>query len=444
MEPEPLDWAARYTLGWFPLDMTGFRKVKHVGAGVRLRIHAGGIERTTTEVVSSWVRPEPMSKTDCIDLARESLLDMTDAAMELWTRPSVGLSGGWDSRMVAACLLHRGSDMELRVRGNPQRLDVLIAQELAAIVDRPIRAKITSGLPPEEVGSCRDAMLKALTWQAGGFPTKKHKTFLVRKPLLDGGVVNVMGQHGGIGKADFAVKIGAHELAPEDYEDALVAQLMKDCPIFLRTRWKDQIEDVIRRAYRAADAYGLEGLARLHFFFLNEYTRRWGAASINSQSGVVFAPILSTGFMRAAYAYPGEELPTKPFHREVTRQLAPFWEGIPYDSTPGARDRYAAAIASAEAALPPEEASDKNWKKQRQWSKYDNRRYWKYVGKSLFQEAVRERGFVKDLFERATAKELVFEKGHQTTADMVVLTYLLGEVYSGLVPGPMTGPPSDN
>jgi hypothetical protein len=74
--------------------------------------------------------------------------------------------------------------------------------------------------------------------------SKRHKSFLRAGKRLDGGVVNVMGQYGEIGRSPYVRKIGA--LGPDScYEDALVHWLLKRMPPFLRPRLSAIVGDVI-------------------------------------------------------------------------------------------------------------------------------------------------------------------------------------------------------
>ena len=427
LEPEPVDWAARYTTGWFPLDRTGFRGIRHVGAGERFVLAAGGVERGRSDVLASWVHPGPCTPGECEERAEAALLRHLGAGAELWTRPSVGLSGGWDSRMIAACLRHLGAEFELRVRGNPARFDVIIARELARIADLPIRNKATSGLPPREPASARAAIERALLWQAGAAATKKHKTFLNRKPHLAGGVVNVMGQHGGVGKADFVTRIGAAEHPPERYEDLLLASFDRDRPSFLRPEMRAAADELIRESYRAADRYELEGHQRLHFYFLHEFTRRWGSAAVNTQTGLVVAPILNPGMIRAAYAYPAEGLPDKPFHRFVTGRLAPDWADVLYEDQASKRDIREGRLPAPELAEDQPAGDGSAWDRPRGWQKYDNRGYWAEVASSLVDEAIASDGLCASLFERRLARARRLDK--ELGADVLVMSHAVDAVF---------------
>ncbi len=437
--PDTGQWAVRLTLGWFPLDTTGYRGVRFVGPGTHVRFDRDRVATASHDVLREWVNPPSLSKQDCLDLGREAMLAMAREAVTLWKKPSVGLSGGWDSRTVVAALRHIGAEFSARVRGHPERYDVMIANELARISGFPLRTKFSSGMPPQTTDSLRAGMGRALLWQAGGIPTEKHKLFLARKQHLDGGTVNVMGQHGGLGKADYAVKIRADTLAPSEYEKRLLLELRRKEPPLIRAELSEHIQAVILEAYRAADGYGLDGLARLHFLYLNEYTRRWSSGSLAGQSGVVWAPFLCPDFIRACYAYPPGELPHKPFHRYITDSLAPEWKAVPYtdESTRrsldmagiravGVESSQRQRIEGAIAARGLRPGGKKN---------YDFRSYWLRVGKPIIDEAIENGGFWTTVFDPDAVKT-----GWVKGADELAIAHLADAGLGAARPGTVFGP----
>jgi len=424
LEPVPEEWAVRFTLGWFTADKTGYRGVRLCDPGTQLRVGRSGVRRSTTDVLGEWVHPPAMSREECRELARTSFDALLREAALTWDNASVGLSGGRDSRAVASILRTMDVTYELRVRGHPGRLDVMIANQLARMADLPIRIKTKGGVPPEAEEDCRACIERALLWQGGHMTMLKHKTFLAKRGVMDGGVINVMGQHSGTGKADFAVRIQADTLEPEQYEDALVDSLMKDALPSLREDLIGHVRDEIRAAYRKAHEYDLEGLHPLHFFFLYEYTRRWGAATINAQNGMVVSPFLNPGFIRAAYAYPPEELPRKPFHGHITGHYAPDWEAYPYEDQITYEQ-----IKSGNCPVPPadvklvEEKDLPVWRRGKRWNKYNHPRYWEMAASGLVSEAMTEGGLWRDIFDvQATEQHWNRTKG---VADAVVICHLL-------------------
>ena len=150
LDPVPLEWAARFCTGWFPLELTGFEGVRHVAPGTRIRLSASGVSRERFDVLQRWLHPDRMSRQDCLELAETSMRGLLEGAIEQWVRPNVGLSGGWDSRVVVSLLRDLGATMSLRVRGNPERYDVMIAAELARVAGLRLRINNKGGYPPED------------------------------------------------------------------------------------------------------------------------------------------------------------------------------------------------------------------------------------------------------------------------------------------------------
>jgi hypothetical protein len=433
LRPDARQWATRFVTGWFLGTSTGYDGVRYLAPGTELVLSAGGVQRRTHNVLQDWVQPGQMSVDESLELGRASMLSMLEDAVELAHRPSVGLSGGWDSRAVVASLRHLQADFELRVRGSETNFDVMISCELARIARLPLRVKVGGGIPQDSLEGCRSSIGKALRWQAGSYVTLKHKNFLAKagKDRLDGGVVNVMGQHGGVGKADFAVKIRAHDRRPEQYEGKLLDKLLRDAPVYLRPELHESVREDVRAAYRVAGDFGLEGLGPLHFFFLHEYTRRWGSATVNGQTGIVVAPFLNPGMIRACYAYPAPLLPQKPMHRFITETLAPDWRDVPYEDQVTEEDITSGRVPPVPAKMLPrrkESADDlPDWRRvKRRHHKFGYRYYWKAVGRPLVEEALAAGGFWTEIFDPELAGEHWLDA--KTGGDLISIAHLLPKV----------------
>lgn len=426
LRPLVADWAVRMVAGWFPQQRAGFEGVRYLAGGTRVALAGGRVERSTVDVVHGWVNPPAMSRADAFECGRHAMLDMLTDAIELWQKPSVGLSGGWDSRTVVSCLRVLGADFDLRVRGSTTNVDVMIAAELARMAGLSIRIKEGGGLPPDTVEGLRNSLHKSLLWQAGNFATLKHKNFLARegKDALDGGVVNVMGQHGGIGKADFARKIDAGQHPPERYEELLLEVLMKDAPVYLRKDQRQQVRDILRDAYRAAGKHGLTSRGPLHYLFLNEYTRRWGSATVNSQTGIVIAPFLSPDMIRACYALPEAELVTKPMHRYITQKHAPEWAAFPFEDQVTEDDIRSGKVPPVASTTPKK--VDENlpeWRQERRRHKFGYRSYWRTMAFPLVEEAFAQGGLWTEIFDPDLARQHWLEA--KTGGDLIALLHVL-------------------
>jgi hypothetical protein len=238
-----------------------------------------------------------------------------------------------------------------------------------------------------------------------------------------------MGQHAGVGKGDFVVKIDATRHAPDQHEQRLLDALFADGPSALRPELGAAARELVRHSYRAADRYGLTGLAPLTFFYLNEFTRRWGSATVAGQTGLVVAPFLCPDMIRACALLPAEELPSKPIHRHITALCAPDWANVPYADQVTEEDFRAGRLprvervnghAEDDAALESSTngASAERWRAVRHHRKYHYKYFWKDVGQPLLNEAFASGGFDPD-----AARSGWLESGN--TADALAIAHLL-------------------
>ena len=422
LELERDHWAVRSTLGWFPLDMTGYKRLRFLAPATQLRLDSHGLTRTTHEVLSEWVRPAGLSQDDCLELARCSLINQIKAVMPLSERPSVGLSGGWDTRAVVSTLRALGFAFSPRVRGLPGRPDVLVASELARIAGLDLSVHSSSGLPPPDAGACARCISLALLWQAGYMPSHKHKTFLSNKPYLEPGTVNIMGQHGEIGRGYYAKRIRAAESSEPHYESRLISHLMGGMPPFTRQDLQDLIRETIRTAYRQADRYDLVGLARLDFFYLYERTRRWASGSLSAQPGVVVAPFLNPDYIRATFAYSGGGEEANPFHRHIIAVHSPDWLHVPF-AEDLKRKECPGQGADPRRAVEPVAPCPVTWRQPEGNRNYNSSLYWATVGRPLIDDALARGGFWTDVFD----PDLV-EKQWSAAPDDVALLDLLPRV----------------
>lgn len=424
LELELEDWAARCTLGRFPLDRTGYKRTRLLEPGSQVRLSSVGVSGTRHDVLAEWVNPGPLSQADCLELARDSLLRQIKAAMPLWEKPTAGLTGGWDTRAVVASLRFLGAEFSARVRGQPARYDVIIASELAKIAGFDLRVQQYPGFPPESAEDCKRSILLALLWQAGYMVTGQHKEFLPNRGRLQS-FVNIMGQHGEIGRGFYAWMIQATTLRVDQYEEHLVQKLIGRMPPFMRPLFQEPVREFIQEAYREAGRYGHAGLAKLDVCFLREGNRRGLSGSLNAQPGVVFAPFLNPDFIRATFGYQSHGKEHNPFHRHIIAAHAPDWVNVPYvrdlhraSRTERKLDRLEPARGEA---VPPS-----SWRQCTGTANYDNRLYWNTVGAPIIREALAEGGFWTELFDPELAKEQ-----WETAPDRLAMVHLLSKALEG-------------
>lgn len=391
LELDAEQWAVRFALGWFPLEMSGFKSVRFVPPGTQLRLSKTGVHRKSIDVISDWVSPEPMSKQDCHEMARASLIEFIEQAKPLWQKPGAGLSGGWDSRAVVASLRASGVRYSARVRGHVERPDVIIASRLAEIAGIKLKISTSGGLPAGDSEGCRQSINKALLWQSGQLTTHKHISFLAGKKHLAGGSVNVMGAAGEICRGYYLKKIKTARWEPAKAENHFIKELTSRFPPYLTEKMRDLSQEVILAAYRRAASYQIAGLRRLDFFYLFERTRRWCSGALGAQPGQAITPFLNPDLIRATFSYPVADLVSSPFHRHVIAIHAPEWSEIPI------ADDIAAGI-------PPRQDRDSEWHLPVANEVYDRQLHWREVGESLINDALDRGGYWNEIFDHHAAR----------------------------------------
>lgn len=400
LEPEPSDWAVRATLGWFPGTSTGFRRVRYLPPGTQLRITRGGVDETRHDVVAAWLGGARSRRDESLELARASVLEFTDTVKPLLDRPKASLSGGWDSRAVAAVLLARGVPFRAEVRGPHDHSDVISASRLSEAAGFELATRHKAGIPPLDPDVARARIVDALVWQAGGRSAHQHKTFQKDGPFKDGGSVGLSGQHGEIGRSHYVRRIGA-ATSPDD--DGLLSVLTLRVLPFLRAAMREHVLDSVREAIAVADRYGLTGLWRWNFFYLFERTRRWSSAVAAGKPGLIVAPFLNAGYIRAAYAYPDPDMTANPFHRHIIETLQPAWSDVPFaaDIEGGAASAAQADEVPAATSAPEEMSGDDRprWQRPGRRRFYDTRMYWEDVGRPALADVVAADGWWTEIFD---------------------------------------------
>jgi hypothetical protein len=415
LEPEPEDWAVRMTLPRFPGDRTGYKRTRFLGPGSQVRLGTHEVTRTSHDVLREWVNPGELSQAESLELARASILQQVRAALPLFEQPTAGLSGGWDTRAVVASLRAAGAAFSVRVTGRPDHYDVVIASELAKIAGLNLSVRQRPVFPPPTVEGLMRSISLALLWQAGYLPARKHKEFLASGRYLSG-VVNIMGEHGEIGRGYFAKRIRAHTFHEAEHEERLIMRLMARMPSFMRASFHEPVRESIREGYRAAGRYGHSGLAQLDMYYLCETTRRSISGSVNAAAGVVFAPFLNPDYIRATFAYRGAK-EHNPFHRYIIASNAPDWVEVPYVD-----DLREARLSAGEADPPARQdaVARANWMECTGVRNYNDALYWQDVGAPLIREALAREGLWVQLFEPALAQQ----RWHES-ADRLAMIHLL-------------------
>ena len=422
------EWAAKCVLGWMPGDLTGFRNITFLRPSTHLCVSRCAVTRNEISVLGDWIHPTPLTVAEAANFAADSLQEYLRAAEQCWDSAHAGLTGGFDSRAVAAAMLFGSvGGYYFRTRGFPWSYDVLIARKLTQIANLSHAVSPARALPPENSDALRLNMQRALKWQ--GSLTEHHalKTQLSDSHHLSAGDVNIMGQHGEIAAAYYLARLKAlsgDAAAPEAW---LQNHLLRNRHTQFRPEVLKQVQEIVRQAYAAGQCYGLHALSGLDFFYLYERTRRWASASQFMQTGKVIAPFLNPRMIMAAYSVRPEERLGYPFHRHTVERFYPRWSAVPYScdlTLPEAKSLLADCTALGQTGGTFMNAKHSSAGPSRsspsyvaQGSKlYDNHEYWRTAGRLLVEEAIAAEGIWTEIFLLSAVRNGSHEIGDHLTS----------------------------
>jgi hypothetical protein len=405
LEPVVREWGVYAALGWFPGDMTGYRNVKRLGPGTRFTVRAGGRARTRHDALRAWLHPADGSQEERFERATESVLRILGTASRYWLPPTVGLSGGWDSRVIASSLTHLGVPFGMRVKGSPASPDVTTAVELARRLGVPIDV-YPHPVPSVRVGDWMECADRAVAWQGGHLEPEAHKRFFNSTFRLGTAGVNVMGKHGEVtrtwGYRQMGVTRVEDAAGERDWESRFIDRLVDRLPAFTPPGVVDFVREVLTGCYREAADYGLDGLAAVDFFYLNQVTRREKSAEAAGQNALVITPLLTPETIMAGARMSTADRMGNALHRHILEKIAPpGWAPVEFAANATAL-RKARASGAPLSVTPWEEF----FLRHRGSSFYDDLAVWRTAGRETLRQAVATSPLIAELFEAEIPVEM--------------------------------------
>jgi len=351
-DPDPAMAAAFLSLGYPVGDATPFRGVRALGGDRTLRLAGGHLARGRA------AGPEderPAGADRVAEALTEAVrpLGGTDAPVEL------SLTGGKDSRLVAAALAAARVPFRARTHGFDGHPDVVVAGLIAGRLG--VEHTVTRPRPPgapDQADVLRrlraavlvsDGMLSA--FENVGWPDPQSACGPAEAgghggELLRGGYAQAAWRTPAAWRISAALRAAA---APMDAVAA--AELFRR----MTTRRLSLLRPGPARAYLASLAPQTAALARgplaaLDDFYLVNRAGRWSAAARQAYllRSRLIQPLFADGVVRAARAVPLRDRMSDRLHRDVLGVLCPELLGLPLAGTPWhGEPRTAATVLTA-------------------------------------------------------------------------------------------------
>jgi hypothetical protein len=344
-----------------------FADVTRVTEATRIRVdgRTGRCLVTQLDPLGYWLSGTPSEDPlhpDSVAAVAQELQEVARSADRLWAqRPEIGLSGGRDSRVVAAAFLSAGVDAHYHTNDNPVG-EADIARELIRRWPTPVEYDIR--YPSSSILAYRPPVMgaieRALHWMrvldgtqpASYLPRTPPATHANVAKLVVSGIGGEIG-HGGYHPPDVA----AVQALPEEeqlgaYLQRLTARLVgRGQTAVTQEAVRNRTEQVLLRG-RAA---GAGGVSVVDAFYVLERLPSFTAPTVREDTLV---PLMTPGFVRAALRQSPEQRRRADLHRALVAQLVPAWRDVPYfawspDPAPRPPRRRPQPAADAGRARPP-------------------------------------------------------------------------------------------
>lgn len=338
-EPDPDGWLQLgYTDELFG-HTTPYRGVRALDAATH--VHWDGRTRrrqvSTLETSATFVPAVQASggpTEDQLEATAADLMGIATSISRLYKgTPVVHLSGGRDSRLVAAAFHASGSDMVLHSHDAfPGDLDVArhLVQLAPSQVEHQIEHKSTGGeIEPPKIR----VIDRAREWHDYSEALRPCTYLTMNVPShLDAHTELVVSGVGGEAAHGLYIRgslDGIDQLPVEEQLDAYVTRILAhraNTPGESKVARAHVAHQVLSELRRIA-SWGVRGDLILGQYYVLQRMRRWGTTG--ERLGVV-SPLLASSFVSTALSLSPEARRANTFHRELTRRLVPKWADVPY------------------------------------------------------------------------------------------------------------------
>lgn len=326
-ELDPRGWRLFAGAGWFMGETTPLAGARLLGPGTVVRLREGEPTRRMEERVDSmgaWARPRPPAR-GALDAAAASIAGVARMTAVLWdARPVVQLSGGRDSRMVAAAVVASDIDVAFATTAtHPGELE--IAQQLLARTHRTYEHQVRYPQSVAVTGNLleRTAALHAIYDGLIGHSSLRGRLV----PGLGPAGLSFSGSGGEISRGSYyRSKLGQVERDPEHWPQRFLTRLYR-LHGGVRPEVHEAVAAQIATSLDRGRDIGLRGADLLDWFHLDERQRRW--SNTNSKPGTV-TPLVTPTTIRAAFDTPPRERIADVLPSRMIERLVPVWAEVPY------------------------------------------------------------------------------------------------------------------
>jgi len=333
-EADPVAWQRMAASDWPMGDRTPYRGVQVVPAATRIVAGGRGVREDSVDVLRRLVaaRREPLSVAS-VDATAAALTSIASDTRHLWSGvPVLSLSGGRDSRLVAAAFLAAGVEVSLRTYAAAAG-EADTARQLVARLAVPVEHEVAVPAAQKAAQRRGGALARARRWhdateglRPAVYLRNNAPRHLPRQPrLLVSGVGGEFGHAPGYPEDIARLERLAVPARLEGYAQALTAKVI--LPRGLAAASVRAVEDHTRAVIAHAEVRGVTDAKVLDWYYADERLRRWG---MHGEAANKVMPLLAHEFISAAFGLSTAQSRASDLHSALIARLLPAWADVPF------------------------------------------------------------------------------------------------------------------
>lgn len=314
--------------GWIRSERTPFADVRILPSAGRATLDEGGV-RVVAPAVSELGH-------GTVDAGLVSLGDLEQRLMhtvDLLAEDDLecDITGGRDSRLVAAALATRGVPFPMHTHGGPANPDVVVGRLVAAALGQPHETRVrTAATDRASIEIDLAARTRHALFAADGM-LSAHSHIAERAPAWTREPARFGGHGGESLRGGFAKYIDPGLAITWDQADRWLGRQTRNLGRLFRAGVLDDRESVARRAMAEDRAGGLSAAEAMARFYVTYRTGRWAAATHAARTtDGLRMPLFDDGITRLGLQASTTITAHDQLVHALTIRLAPALQDIPY------------------------------------------------------------------------------------------------------------------
>jgi asparagine synthase (glutamine-hydrolysing) len=335
---DPLGVSLFLSIGWAGADRTLRRDIRVIPGGQ----HWAWQEGDTEPRQHSYFAPSKLARQPRRALTPSYLEQLADDLMQpchslsqSFGKIRCPLTGGRDSRLLAALLIYAGLPAQYYTVGDPSSADVKIGTLVAKTCN--LSHQVITIMASDVVKKWDEVCWRYVRQNDGMSSLWEIATVLNVAPRIDRLNLGLWGVGGAIAKYSYGephLFLGKHDVA--GVQRFLAEKLIRDGGGLIRQEGVALARDYVHRFVVQCVDDGFAPIDAPDVFQTYQRVGRWSGDNARRVMMVsdFFSPYCSRPFVEAAFAMPALQRYTQPLHYNLIRLLATELHSLPFDKEP--------------------------------------------------------------------------------------------------------------